>query len=111
MVVYVSRTTTYEQELTILEKGACVKTVEPKELLPRQSGVFCISPGTWVEDPLTGEREKIIYWYKADNQLYCPSCDKELSGATFIKTKKHIILFCEICHTYTWLRIISNNSK
>ncbi|MCL5935299.1 MAG: hypothetical protein M1543_02250 [Firmicutes bacterium] len=101
-----SRTTTYEHELTILEKGACVTTIEPQELLPRQSGVFCISPGTWVEDPITGEREKIKYWYKAASPVCCPTCDLELPAATFIKTKKHIILFCELCHTYTWLRIV-----
>ena len=51
-----SRTTNYEQELTVLEKGACITSVEPQELIPKQSGVFAISPGTWVEDPLTGER-------------------------------------------------------
>lgn len=111
MVVNLSRTTTYEQELTLLEKGACVTTVEPQELIPKESGVFSISPGTWVEDPITGEREKIKYWYKASSQLFCPACDQDLSEATFVKTKKHLIFYCELCHTYTWLRIISNPGK
>lgn len=101
-----SRVSTYEQDLSQLERGARIKSVEAKDLLPHLNDTYCISPGTWVEDPITGEKESIKYWYKTTSALSCPHCYLKLSNATFIKTKKHIILFCDECHTYTWLRVV-----
>lgn len=100
-----SRVTNFEQELTVLEKGARLRDVEASELSPRHIGTFSISPGTWVEDPITGERERIKYWYKAQSPVFCPTCGCELPAATFIKTRKHLILSCDACHNYTWLKI------
>lgn len=101
-----SRLSTYEEELSLIERGAKIRSVEPKDLHPNVTDTYCISPGTWVEDPITGEKESIKFWYKTSSPVFCPHCDLKLSSATFIKTKKHIILFCDECHTYTWLRVV-----
>jgi len=77
----------------------------PASFIPQERGVYYIYPGTWVADPLTGERERVKYRYIGDIPMLCPSCHNQSNDIEYIKTQKYLILYCQECQVFTWLKL------
>ncbi len=77
----------------------------PASFFSQERGVYYIYPGTWVADPLTGEREKIRYRYIGNVPMLCPSCGINSNDIEYIKTQKYLILYCQECQIFTWLKL------
>ena len=67
--------------------------------------IYKLEPQTWVENPVTGKTEKVKYRAITSHIVTCPKCKSESNNAELIKTKNFLILHCDFCNIYTWLKI------